>query len=108
MSDKSGPIVLEGQEGEVNDQDSLEQMTKEGVKEASRAFQQLQESSSLLVHKIGEAVGLHPFHEDKENKQAQSAEKKSLKDPTVAEDLKIEKAQHHGDLDAGKPLSGGY
>ncbi len=99
---KSSPIILEGQEGEV-DRGSLDRIATESRQEAGRAIQELKESTSILLQNVGEAVGLCASP-PKENTHPQTREVTCDGDQDASSGLNIDKARHHGDLHEGKAL----
>ncbi len=104
---KSSPTILEGQEGEVHDRDGLDQMAAESKQEAGRAMQELKESSSILLQKVGEAIGFSAAAcpAAKENALPQTPYDARDGNPEASSGLNIDKARHHGDLREGKILT---
>ena len=99
--------MLQGQETEVAQPENLGELAKESAKEAGRAISELTESASLLLYKLGEAVGVfrHTFPVgQKENATPQMEPEQQRNGEATEVELNVSRAQHHGDLFRGKSL----
>jgi hypothetical protein len=104
---KSAPEILQGQESEVFQPHDLGQLAQESTHEAEKALGELKETTSLLLCKLGESVGL--FRErfpvqQKPTTPPQPEHNMQTKNGEDSTGLDVTKAQHHGDLLRGKPL----
>jgi hypothetical protein len=103
---KSAPQILQGQETEVVQPHDLGQLAQESAHEANRALGELKESTSILLHKLGEAVGLFRLtFPVRGNKNTPAQAENDMQRRQGIDDiagLDVAKAQHHGDLVHGK------
>ena len=84
------------------------QLARESTHEAERALSELKESVSILLYKLGEAVGIFrsTFPVDQKENAAPQFDGRTRGEGAQHEaKLDVGKAQHHGDLFRGKSLT---